>query len=401
MGKISTCKHNLHSTSNFLIFTCCFKLNIMPEKIITIATLTHMRAQLLVAMLERNGISCFMTNINRMKEAPGGVKVKIHEEDIVNAMKIYDDFRDSFGKEKELAVEYMKNVRRILVPVDFELHSENAMKYAMHIAGQLKSDIKLIYAYLDPMGVPQTFLESYTYQLNIDKVIREVEEEAFKSLDAMATRLKDLIKKNNIKGVNVSFDLFKGNAVDIILSEINEYKPGMVIMGTRANELEGFQSMSSITAHLIRKSNIPVLAVPKDFNTDNFTAPKRVLYATNFDNTDFTALRRLVSFVKPFNSKIYCLHAALEEGHLLDEIQLRQIRKYMFDSMDTYNIECGLLETMDVQTGIEDFIEEQEIDVMAVTTHKRNFITRMFKRSLTKKFLFHSHIPLLVFQANP
>jgi len=373
----------------------------MPEKIITLATLTYMRAQLLTAMLERNGIACFMTNINRMKEGPGGVKVKINEEDAVKALKIFDDFRSSYGKEKEVAVAYMKSIRRILVPVDFSLHSENAANYAIHIAGQLKADIKLVNAYLNPMGTPQTYLESYTYQLNIDKVIREIEEEAYKSLEAMSARLRDSVKENQIKGVSVSFDLFKGNAVDIILHEIEEYKPGMVIMGTRANELEGFQSMSSITAHLIQKAKIPVLAVPKNFDAANFQAPKRVLYATNFDATDFTALRRLVAFVKPFNTKIYCVHAALEEASILDETQLRKMRKYLFDSMDTYNIECGLLETMDVQQGLEDFIDEQDIDVLAVTTQKRNFIARMFKKSMTRKFLFHSNIPLLIFQAKP
>jgi len=374
---------------------------IMSEKIITLATLTYMRAQLLTAMLERNGIACFMTNMNRIKEGPGGVKVKIQEEDTVNAMKIYDDFRTSYGKEKEAAVDYMKSIRRILVPVDFTVHSENAAQYAIHIAGQLKADIKLINAYLDPMGTPQTYLESYTYQLNIDKVIQEIEEETYKSLEAMKGRLKATISEKQIKGVDVSFDLFKGNAVDVILNEVEEYKPGMVIMGTRANELEGLRSFGSVTAHLIQKAKIPVLAVPQNIDTVNFRAPKRVLYATNFDSTDFAALRRLVAFVKPFDAKIYCVHAALEEAHVLDEVQLRKIRTYLFDSMDNYNIECGLIETMDVQQGLEDFIDEQEIDVLAVTTQKRNFIARMFKKSMTRKFLFHSNIPLLIFQAKP
>lgn len=373
----------------------------MSEKIITIATLTYMRAQLLTAMFQRNGIECFMTNVNQIKEGPGGVKVNIQEDDLESAMKIFEDFKSSYGSEKETAVEYLKSVRRILVPVDFTVHAENAAEYALYIAGQLKSDIKLVNAYLDPMGTPQAYLESYTYQLNIDSVIREVEEETHKSLEAMVGRLKKTLKEKGIKGVSISFDLFKGSAVDVILSEIEEYKPGMVIVGTRGNELEGIRTFGSVTGHLIQKSKIPVLAVPKGFNSKNFKAPKRVLYATNFDETDFAALRRLVAFVKPFDAKIYCVHAAIEDANKVDEVQLRKMRQYLYETMDTYNIECGLLETMDIQTGIEDFIEDQNIDVLAVTTHKRNFITRMFKRSLTRKFLFHSRIPLLVFQAKP
>lgn len=373
----------------------------MSEKIITLSTLTYMRAQLLTAMLERNGISCFMTNINQLKEGPGGVKVKVQEDDLEKALKIFDDFRSSYGKQKEKAVEHMKSIRRILVPVDFSLHSENAAQYALHIAGHLKADIKLVNAYLNPMGTPQTYLESYSYQVNLDSVIREVEEETYKSLEAMAGRLKKTIKEEDIKGVHIRFDLFKGNAVDTTLAEAEEYKPGLIIMGTRGNDLAGLRTYSSITAHLIQKAKIPVLAVPSDFNAQKFQSPKRVLYATNFDDTDFSALRRLVALVKPFGAKIYCVHAALEESHILDEVQLRKIRTYLYESMDEYNIECGLLETLDIQEGLEDFIEEQKIDVLAVNTRKRNFITRLFKRSMTRQFLFHSHIPLLVFQAKP
>ncbi len=373
----------------------------MSEKIITLATLTYMRAQLLSAMLERNGIACFMTNVNRIKEGPGGVNVNINENDLLVAAKIFEDFKSSYGKEKQDAVEHMRSIRRILVPVDFTTHSENAAYYALRIADSFKADIKLVNAYLDPMGTPQTYLESYSYQVNIDKVIREIEEETYKSLSAMAERLKKLIKERKIKGVHVNFDLYKGNAVDTILQEIDEYKPAMVIMGTRGNELEGMRSYGSVTSHLIQKAKIPVLAVPKDYDGYDFKSPKRVLYATNFDQTDFIALRRLVSFVKPFDAKIYCVHAALEEGQKMDEVQLRNIRTYLFDTMDAYNIECGLLETMDIQQGLEDFIDEQNIDVLAVTTQKRNFLNRLLKPSMTRKFLFHGHIPLLVFHSKP
>jgi len=370
----------------------------MSEQIISLATLTYMRAQLLSAMLDRNGIECFIKNINDVDGVAGGAKVMIDEKDANDAMKIYEDFVSSYGKAKEPAIKHMKAIRRILVPVDFTVHAENAAYFAVRIAEKLKADIKLVNAYLDPMGTPQTYLESYTYQMNIDRVIREVEEETYKSLNAMTSRIKTYISENEIKDVKVRFDLFKGNAVDMILNEVEEYRPALVIMGTRGSELDRFRSFGSVTSHLIEKANIPVLAVPKDFDSKKFIAPNNILYATDFDTTDFSALRRLISFVKPFNSKIYCVHAALEEAQAMDEIQMKRIRSYLFDTMDEYNIECGLLETMDIQQGLEDFIDERNIDVLAVTMHKRNFFTRLFKPSMTKKFLFQTHIPLLVFQ---
>jgi len=373
----------------------------MSEEIITLASLTYMRAQLLSAMLERNGIECFMTNINQIKEGPGGVKVKINKQDYKQAAKIFDDFREAYGYKKLAAVKYMKSIRRILVPVDFTYHSENAAFYALQIAAELKSDIKLLNAYLDPLGTPQTYLESYAYQLNLDKIISEVEEDTNKSLIAMAERLKKTIIKRKIKGVNITVDLVKGNSVDVILNYADDYKPGIIVMGTRGSEIEGFKSLGSVTSDIIRKGNSPIIAVPKGYDGYEFKPPKRVLYASNFDNTDYSALRRLISFVKPFNSKIFCVHASLEDFDSFDEVQMKKIKDYLFNSIDSFKVECGILNTYNLQKGIEEFIEEKDIDVLAVTTHKKSFFKRLFEPSITQKFLFQTNIPLLVFHARP
>ncbi len=175
----------------------------MSERIRTLATLTYMRAQLLCAMLEDNGIECFLTNINRIKEAPGGVKVKINETDARSAMDIYKNFKGAFGKEKESAVSYMKSIRRILVPVDFTSHSENAIHYALLVASHLKANIKLFNAYLDPMGTPHSYFESYAYHPDFDKIVREIEEETERNLKALKSRVVNLIKKEDCwsKGV--------------------------------------------------------------------------------------------------------------------------------------------------------------------------------------------------------
>jgi len=369
----------------------------MPENLVNLTTLTYMRAQLLCAMLENNGITCFISSTGKVTESPA-VIIKVHKQDLKKSEKIFEDFKESYGKEKTEAVEYMRSVRRILVPVDFTQHSENAAVYALQIAATLKAEIKLLYAYLDPGGSPQTYLESYAYQMNIESVIKEVEEESEKSLQAIVKRLFAIVKKRKLKNIEISYEMLKGGAVNAVLSEIEEYKPGLLIMGTRGSELEGLRSFGSVTSSLISKVGIPIIAVPKHFDAMRFKPPKKVLFATNFEQNDVYALQRLVTFVKPFNSKIFCVHAALNEDIEGEELQMKKIKKALSKSTDNYEIEYGLLETVDIQQGLEDFISERKIDVLALTRHNHNYITRLFKPSLTKKFLFQSHIPLFIFQ---
>lgn len=373
----------------------------MKDKIITLATLTYMRAQLLSARLEEQGIESYITHVNRIKESAGGVNVIIKESDLATALDILDDFRLAFGKEKQQAVEYMRSVRRILVPVDFSAHAENAAFYALNIAAKLKADIQLLNVYFDPNLSPYAHLETYTFSVNLDKITREVEEETEEGLKKLANTLKSKLKLRHVKGVNIFYDLVKGNAVDTILRYTDEYKPGLVVMGTRGSQLEGFRSFGSVTAKIIEKARVPVLAVPKGYDASGFKSPKRVLYATSFDETDYWAMSKLASFVKPFKSLIYCLHVS-EEIEKPEEVYMHKMRKFLIDTLGITQIECGLLECLDPQLGLEDFIKEKQIELMAITTHHRSLFTKLFlKESMTRKFLFQTDIPLLVFHARP
>jgi hypothetical protein len=49
--------------------------------------------------------------------------------------------------------------------------------------------------------------------------------------------------------------------------------------------------------------------------------------------------------------------------------------------------------------GIEKYIIDKEIDIIAVTSHKRNIITSLLKPSLTKELLFRLSIPMLIFHS--
>jgi nucleotide-binding universal stress UspA family protein len=370
----------------------------MKKEFITLATLTYMRAQLLSARLEQEGIESFMTHMNRIKEGPGGVQVIIKAEDAEKAMAVWEDFKQAFGENKQEAVDYMRIARRILVPFDFSPHAENAALYALKIAAKMKADVQLLHVYFDPGVVPFSQLESFSFTVNFDDVQQELEQETDTTLHTYAEKFKAILRKHKIKGVNVFYDFVKGSPVPSILAYIDIYKPGLVIMGTRGSELEGFRSFGSVTAKVIKKARVPILAVPKDYPAGDFKPLKNVLYATDLDASDYWALSKLVSFVKPFGSKIFCVHVS-EEIDKSEEAMMHKVRKFITETLNVKNLECGLLECLDPQLGLEDFIREKNIDMVTMTTRQRSLISRFYTPGLTRKFLFQTSIPLLVFHA--
>ena len=60
------------------------------------------------------------------------------------------------------------------------------------------------------------------------------------------------------------------------------------------------------------------------------------------------------------------------------------------------NISLTVLADGDVLLAIEKFVRDKQIDVIALSTYRRNILARMFNPSIARKMLFHTDTPLLV-----
>ncbi len=364
------------------------------EKFITIATHTYSRSILLQGMLEVAGISSFLRSID---EPGGGVEVKIREKDTSAAYKVLSEFSLVYGKAKETSIKTLKSIRRILVPVDFSPMSIQAAHYALELAKTLKADIRLLHVWFSNAGEPFVLNEVYAYQVNFEGILKEQEDEARNRIDAVCQEMKKMAKDKKIKGVHIDFDLVRGNAIEAILRIADDYQPGLVVMGTRGKNRESRNPLGSTTARIIEKCRFPVLTIPVDYEVNDFIQPRNVLYITNFEESDFMALHKLIAFVRPFKVKIYCVHVNLNDSFVLDEVRMKKMREHFDHEYHEYNIECGLIESTDFIEGIENFIYEKEIDVISLVSHKRNLLAQLLKPSLSRKILFQSEVPLLVF----
>ena len=50
-------------------------------------------------------------------------------------------------------------------------------------------------------------------------------------------------------------------------------------------------------------------------------------------------------------------------------------------------------------TGMDDYIYDKKINLVALTSVKRSLIYKLFNPSLSKKMLYQSNVPVLLFQA--
>lgn len=365
------------------------------EKTVCIRNLSYSRALLLKMRLEQDGIPCFLSNV---QQAETGVDLHLPETFAAKAMAYSKTFLDTHGSEKQVLVDRLRRVRRILVPVDFSAHSIKAAHYALDLARTLKAGIRLLNVWSNSTSDGFVYNEMFAFQVNIGEILREMEAEAADKISEVAAQLMARIREEKIKGVEVDFDLVRGNAVDGILDIAGEYMPGLIVLGTKGSQREGLGFLGSNSAKLIEQSQVPILTVPAGYNTDGFFAPANIAYITRFDNTDLQAMRQLITFVKPFRVKVYCVHLQTEAAEAVERAQMKQYKEHFKDLYTNLQIECGMIEAVDPLEGIEDFVKEHKIDLLAITHKKRNLLTQFFRPSLTKKLLFQTDIPILVFR---
>jgi len=372
----------------------------MKDQIITIITCPYSRAQLIQGRLESAGIECFLSNINLIQ--PGiatGVHVKINEKDAEEAYAIIEQMKELSGTGKQETLIKMKSIRRILIPVDFSETSINACSFALGLAQELKAEIKLLYSYFNPIIDSEPYFEGQTINYWMDNVIGDIEVEARKQILALKARLQDQIKKENLNFVKINYSLDRGIPENVILKFIDSYKPGIVIMGTRGIGSSAANYLGSVTKKIIEKANIPVLLIPEKSIFTGMQYINRVLYATNFDESDFKSLRKLMTLIRPFHMSIYVSHISVGDPEHLDQAQMTALEKHLINEYEDHRIHCDVIKHEDIIQGLEEYIESKEIDLIALTTHKRGVIERLFNPSIAKKMIFHSHLPLLIFHS--
>jgi nucleotide-binding universal stress UspA family protein len=369
----------------------------MNDQIITLGKYTFERAQMVQTILEADGIECYLENVNLLQAAvSSGVKVRIHDYDLERSMQLIEAlFRPDSGKASKSNLKETKPA--ILLPVDFSDYSRKAADLAYDLALLLKAELTIIHAYFDPIISAMPFSESYIYEVNLEELSTDQREAGEKGLKKMKKYLNDKNQPDKGKEVVIKSVLLKGIAEDAIVNYSNLYEPKLIVMGTRGNDHKSTDLIGSVTAEVIEMAKVPVLAIPEDFPYNGLDSIKNVLFATSFEDSDFKAIDSLERLLKPMGVKIFCTHVVPEKSKEWDEVRMEGLKKYIEEKYQETDVECDLLHSEDFWVGIESYIRKNNIDIMCITSRRRNIISRLLNPSIAKKMLFHSTTPLLVF----
>ena len=370
----------------------------MKNEIVTLTTNTYARASLIKTRLEDEGIECFLTNVNLVQ--PGvsfGVKIKIFEKDLSRALKIVREIEKMHGKDLIRSNKASIKISRILVPVDFSDYSLNAAFFAIMIAEKLKAEVRLFHSFHNPMVDTMNFPDGYTYQTNMAEVYRELSASAKKSMNKFIGNLNSRIGEKSGKTVKISKKLLAGTPSEEILTETERYKPNVIIIGTRGSGENPNEPIGNVTSSVMESTDVPVLVIPETSSFSKIDESINILYTTEFDDSDAEAIKKLMAVISPFKFSITCLHVAPIVKDSLIIAKMKDLRAELKEMYYNLNLDCELIQEKNVNEGINKVVSKKNIDLVALTHHKRNVFYRILNPSQTKKILFETKKPVLIF----
>jgi nucleotide-binding universal stress UspA family protein len=214
-------------------------------------------------------------------------------------------------------------------------------------------------------------------------------------MDNLSDQLKQSMDAGKLPQVKYDCILREGLPEEQIMSFCKESHPVLVVMGTRGKNQKNMDLIGSVTGELIEISTVPILAIPENVPFNDLSRAKNIAFATSFNQRELVVFDSFMKLMCNFNQQIYLFNISTSYDDW-NEIRLSNIRDYFKKQYPKANIVYTVIDDGDLLLAVEKFVRDNRIEMIAMTTHRRNILVRMFNPCIARKMLFHTDTPLLI-----
>lgn len=363
-------------------------------RLITVAIHTYDRALALKTLLENEGISVLLQNVNlEHPTVSSGVRVRIHEHDLPLALRIIENTEVFCSSEASL----QEDSHSIIVPTDFSEHSFRAACVAFHIAKNHGANIRLLNSYIDPYVAGNMQLsDSLTYEIADNEARQQIADNAREAMNAFATRLKELIKLGKLPPVKFSTKVVEGVPEDAIVDYAKINPPYLVVMGTRGARRKQTELIGSVSAEVLDKCQFSVLTIPETATLYEAALIRNIVIFTNLEQQDLLAIDTMARIFDRTSAHVTIVHAPERKR------PFERSNRESIDNIVDYCRKNFPQFTFEAAQSIPDLrpsasgADKADIDLIVVPNKKKSAFSRLFNPGLAHKIIVEADIPMLV-----
>ena len=279
----------------------------------------------------------------------------------------------------------------IVVPLDGSDFGMCALPVTLTLAGRSQARVHLVHV-REPIVFPEggpTVYDGFDRALRADRT-------------AMAARL------SREAAVQVDAVFLEGPAVPTIQRYLEENGHDLLVMMTHGRGGLSRWWLGSIADGLIRHTSVPVLLLRQESAWLTDAAEplfRRVLVPLDGSSVADQVLDHVMSLATP-DVTVYVLLTVLVPGPLDDEHQRQTAWSYLEGVADELRKGEALVEVVVVThahaaQAILDTAHEQQVDLIALSTHGRGGLSRVMQGSVADMVVRGATVPVLVYRPAP
>jgi len=267
----------------------------------------------------------------------------------------------------------------ILIPTDFSENAQKAVNYAIWLFQGTDVSLFIYNAY-------GTNRSEGSMLISIDDILKK---EADEGMEKEIKRIKEL------KSPEMKVNGFVRNCTlsSYVEEVIEDWSIDLILMGTKGESGLKGKLMGSNATNVIRKVNIPIIAVPSNTILD--------------DGGEFNIA--FGSDLKPFHgreliSKLLSELNTEKRKVLLEVFYISPEKESIKEETRTYldqlcpNDGCNYMNIVDssIEKGLEHYIDAKKPDLLMLVQRHDSIINRMLGNSISNSMLLKAQIPMLV-----
>jgi nucleotide-binding universal stress UspA family protein len=287
------------------------------------------------------------------------------------------------------------SAKKILCPIDFSAGSQQAMRVAVRVAGELGAELVIVHAFYVP---PTAFTPEYMFP---PTVLQQMSEDAERGLAEAARTATGLGAKQ------VSTKLLEGVPWLAINEMLEDPAFDLVVIGTHGRTALARVLLGSVTEKVVRHAPCSVLTVRPDARVERF---RHILCPVDFSACARVALDRAADLARAHDARLTLLHVIeipvsySGDPPVADLVPV--LDKQAAELLDRWATETATKLPVPVNTrcrigraGAETIAvldDDHSIDLVVVGSHGRTGIKRALLGSVAEKVVRHAKCPVLV-----
>ena len=270
-------------------------------------------------------------------------------------------------------------MKKILFATNFSDSCTNALRYIVEMFKDKEVIIDLIHVF----QIAPTTLSV----IPADTINGLIENRKQLSIEKLTDLAKSIPGKNRGELI-ANYGVYPSSE---IAEQAEERNADLVVMGLREKYSLLDRMIGTTTAFTIKESRVPVLAIPDGSEYSkihDILFPTAIEFTSDLGQDEMEAIKWLNKFIKSIDDcKVHIVHIIQDPNQIDIQYKNLPLPQFDFTVANADSIEEGLFQNL----------EKSNSNMIAFYKPHRSFWERLFHSSVSRKLLYKSRTPLLIF----